>query len=465
MKKTLLVVMLSVFYGSITNAQIKVVGDEYSTTMTGSKEYYDKDVDFDKIFPKGECPGYLCPTFPYDKEAFINRLGDTLYIYSPIPEQTTIYNGWNESFVFVFNNGVRIKGVPTGYYTIEGYVFCNDNADSIAKSMGLNLKLAYNQNEYNEKTILSLKQDILRKQEKFKAEDLFDYLVFYILKSTTDSIVVFATHDLLKSNSLKFYNEATKFIGKDVVWTFIPCGYFNPPILTAPFKGEKYGGDENNIVYDALTRTMIRLVDSKYKVDDIILKNGVFYAIISGTTTGTFAMEIKCIEYAYSTQDPDITETDCWLDGPSVNENGDIPYLVLKCPGNKEKDCPDDYRGNDRFIFESGKIAIMERRGKLSKAQQEQERKNKELQQNRAKKQQEANFFSQMIAKYGEKYGHFVGKKQVAVGMTKEMCKDAWGTPINTYRTTTSYGQSEVWCYNYKTRVYFYNGKVVQIDD
>ena len=49
--------------------------------------------------------------------------------------------------------------------------------------------------------------------------------------------------------------------------------------------------------------------------------------------------------------------------------------------------------------------------------------------------------------------------------MTKEMVKDSWGRPMNTYRTTTKFGQSEVWCYNYKTRVYFYNGKVVQIDD
>ena len=107
----------------------------------------------------------------------------------------------------------------------------------------------------------------------------------------------------------------------------------------------------------------------------------------------------------------------------------------------------------------------MERRGKLSEAQQEQERKNKELQQNRAKKQQEANFSNQMITKYGEEYGSIVGKKQVSIGMTKDMVKDAWGRPMNTYRTTTKYGQSEVWCYNYKTRAYFNNGKVVQIDD
>ena len=70
-----------------------------------------------------------------------------------------------------------------------------------------------------------------------------------------------------------------------------------------------------------------------------------------------------------------------------------------------------------------------------------------------------------MIAKYGTEYGTLVGNHQIAINMTKEMCRDAWGNPMNKYRTTTSFGQSEVWCYNYKTRVYFYNGKVVQIDD
>ena len=70
-----------------------------------------------------------------------------------------------------------------------------------------------------------------------------------------------------------------------------------------------------------------------------------------------------------------------------------------------------------------------------------------------------------MVAKFGSKYGVFVAKKQIAIGMTKEMCREAWGGPVNSYRTTTSFGQSEVWCYNYKTKVYFYNGKVVQIDN
>ena len=86
-----------------------------------------------------------------------------------------------------------------------------------------------------------------------------------------------------------------------------------------------------------------------------------------------------------------------------------------------------------------------------------------EHQQRKAQEQME--FRQRMIAKYGDEKGDIIADKQIATGMTTEMVRDAWGRPLNTYRSTTKYGQSEVWCYNYKTRVYFYNGKVVRIDD
>ena len=95
--------------------------------------------------------------------------------------------------------------------------------------------------------------------------------------------------------------------------------------------------------------------------------------------------------------------------------------------------------------------------------------KQREQQKLKAKKRQEtANKIatkSAFITKYGAKFGEHVANKQAALDMTKEMVKDAWGRPMNTYRTTTKFGQSEVWCYNYKTRIYFYDGKVVMIDD
>lgn len=102
--------------------------------------------------------------------------------------------------------------------------------------------------------------------------------------------------------------------------------------------------------------------------------------------------------------------------------------------------------------------------------QKKEEQRQKEIEQANLERKRErerlANEFEQqMIAKYGVENGKLVSKHQLSIGMTQEMCMDSWGYPMNKYRTTTAGSVTEVWCYNYKTRVYFHNGKVQQIDD
>lgn len=41
--------------------------------------------------------------------------------------------------------------------------------------------------------------------------------------------------------------------------------------------------------------------------------------------------------------------------------------------------------------------------------------------------------------------------------MTMDMCRDAWGIPNDQLTTVTANGSAQVWIYNYKTRLYFYN--------
>ncbi len=70
-----------------------------------------------------------------------------------------------------------------------------------------------------------------------------------------------------------------------------------------------------------------------------------------------------------------------------------------------------------------------------------------------------------IIAKYGEKYGNMIIQHKVGIGMSKEMCKEAGWYPRETYKTTTSMGTSEVWVINYKTALYFYDGKLYMIEN
>lgn len=71
---------------------------------------------------------------------------------------------------------------------------------------------------------------------------------------------------------------------------------------------------------------------------------------------------------------------------------------------------------------------------------------------------------SQMIKKYGKYYGKIIGKNKVIIGMTKQMCEDAWGKPDTVNQTTTTYGTNEQWVYDY-SYLYFENGKLTTIQN
>lgn len=68
------------------NAQIEVVGNDYSANLTGSKSCYDRDVDFERYFPSintvspREAYGEFSPEVSKD----LNMTGDTLYLYKDI---------------------------------------------------------------------------------------------------------------------------------------------------------------------------------------------------------------------------------------------------------------------------------------------------------------------------------------------------------------------------------------------
>lgn len=95
----------------------------------------------------------------------------------------------------------------------------------------------------------------------------------------------------------------------------------------------------------------------------------------------------------------------------------------------------------------------------------EQERNQKEQKEKEEQERKRAQYKANIIAKYGEKYGNLILQHKVAIGMTKEMCRDAWWFPNDTFTTITSRGESEVWVINYKTRLYFLDGVLYMIEN
>ena len=72
---------------------------------------------------------------------------------------------------------------------------------------------------------------------------------------------------------------------------------------------------------------------------------------------------------------------------------------------------------------------------------------------------------SEMVKKYGATNGNLIAQGIVRIGMTKAMCKDAWGEPIDIHTTKGAWGVHEQWVYGDNTFLYFENGKLTSIQD
>lgn len=121
--------------------------------------------------------------------------------------------------------------------------------------------------------------------------------------------------------------------------------------------------------------------------------------------------------------------------------------------GNKEvKIAMQNNRLDDFFMLES---EFNKNKEEEIKAEQERE------------KQEELKiikFRKDCIAKWGQKIGSYVAEGKVIIGMNKEMCSAAWGSPIDKNKTIVRGLTSEQWVYGWGAYLYFENGilKVIQ---
>lgn len=480
-KSTILLAVTTLCIGYSANAQIKVVGDDYQDTLSGVKNTYAPDIDFNSLFPKvnpREYLGYLSERIPTN----CNIIGDTVFL---VKDKKLVLKYGNPSGFAVMSNGNEeqlIDVAPAGYYTVTGYVFGEENATALLANYfdekaikDYFFGIGYN---YETKEVKKLKEAIIKNQ--ISEKNLNEWIFFIKLTSVNDNgnkidfyvpstkvqSGFFNTENLMQ---VRFYQEfRNHFIGKKVARITDKKPYSRKDQRSPIFDFSSWFvfSGKNDVIKDALAEgDIVKLQDSIFTVVDVVVKeherqNKIprMYCILQGENTGKFALEISELRHDYYVP-IDIGNSffmDCF----------ELPYATY-CEYKKNKSrstdgvivCIDDLEGIKKVANDSVKIQKMNM----------QQRKNAEMKREqefqRLMAQEKAAFKQKMIALYGTKYGELVGNNQVSIGMTKEMCRDAWGSPMNNYRTTTRFGQSEVWCYNYKTRVYFYDGKVVQIDD
>lgn len=467
-----------------TEAQIKVVGDDYSNNLTGAKSYYDQDVDFEKYFPAISSKKLRKITPRLSGESGIkfiyrnlNLTGDTIYLLKDIVIESGT-DVFNPSFCIDHLGKVRSDTMFAGYYEVVGYIFCTENEDSVRASLGIafdehqytksrwssgdeevddgnsDVRREKRANQKDDYSIQKLKEEILEGYEVnvdlfvryivFRSIDTASKKMFYLGKNGRSYEVGMNDDDIIL---LRFYNEALSFVGKEVIVT--DDGHSRND-------GWRMMSKYRKTFRDPLSNMLIKIEDDVFKVKDIVMKDNNFYAILEGEKTGSFALTLSFI---LNVQD---RKEACWYyRNEAPDNNGDSQNLssvpCLFC------DKSDTYQYI--VLIKKDDVRILDQRAEMVEAQREKAWKQHEIKEKQERAKKEYEHKQQMITKYGSQFGSLVAKQQVAIGMSKEMCRDAWGKPINTYRTTTKYGQSEVWCYNYKTRIYFYNGKVVQIDN
>lgn len=70
-----------------------------------------------------------------------------------------------------------------------------------------------------------------------------------------------------------------------------------------------------------------------------------------------------------------------------------------------------------------------------------------------------------LIKKYGKNYADLIIQRRVKIGMTAEMCREAWGSPNDINRSTGPWGVHEQWCYDWGGYLYMENGKLTSIQN
>lgn len=465
------IITLLIFSGLLSmnisvNAQINVVGDDYSQTLT-AKDYYTQDISFENYFPAYS--KQIQKELSINPPANVNMLGDTIWFGTSIDVSSP---------TIVLKGERTLESIPSGYYVVSGYVLGKEETDSISNRICPQYGSWYNHIYANSMIKYIFNDDPNPSSEK--AKRIMERIIGYIKLTSIDSSdgainVYYAPNDngmggtyWKNALSLRFYNEVRNGLLNKEVLIFKSCDYCKDIEISFDSKYERIAG-KGELVENDLTGEIIKLHDTVFFVKDVIVKlektqfdNTVpaLYCVLSGENTGTFAKKVKNTYYSYSYeyQRGTYRGRDFFFDKPYVSDES------YGFSWRKISIVPTTYLKSVASIFLD---TIRKKADFDAKEKNEQERIKKEQQEKWEQEvaQEKAELRQRMISKYGGKYGEMVYKKQLSIGMTKDMCYDAWGWPMNTYSTTTSFGNSEVWCYNYKTRVYFYNGKVVQIDN
>lgn len=132
----------------------------------------------------------------------------------------------------------------------------------------------------------------------------------------------------------------------------------------------------------------------------------------------------------------------------------DIHYILEN--SHNEQIAVKDLRG---FLLKN-EVAVID----ADKRRTAQELAEKRQHEEKIREEKEKKYRIECIKKYGQHLGGLIAEGKLEIGMTKEMCKEAWGSPYDFKKVTTALGDYDLWYYSWGIRLSFANGKLARID-
>lgn len=491
--KKLYLFLSALFTVSTSNSQIKVVDDSFKTDVEAISEL-NKPIDmeeFEKMYSK-----YIPtqPTIIHESRRYgsqpcaTNPVGEKFYVYEESAKQYVRINPSDST--------ACIASMPVGYYEFIGTIFTSDQLDECRKDV-LQYKI-----DPEKKQLIIDRMSFRKKRngEEEVSDDFYtrasaDNLKRYIAglpnnwnpapridinsKGAFYSVAQFPIYickDYIgqiyyirginggcvedysyKFNSispysyygtkieplpyimLSFYEDVQKMIGQKIAivskWQ-THLDYITDYISQEPIKlNIGYMDDCFQFRY---SRPYIKLNDRimLYTCKDVVLKGKTILAIIE-YEQGNFAIPILSSDIADNWQRHDGFKCRVYHCSEELRIIPNIDNMLNEYNSQKDEE--------------------------LRLAQMEAAQREKLAMQNEAKLKQQR--LEKLTAKYGAETAALIAEGRVAIGMTQEMCREAWGHPNDTRNTTTANMKTSVWLYGYKTYLYFDNGKLSLIQN
>lgn len=277
--------------------------------------------------------------------------------------------------------------------------------------------------------------------------------------------------------SAVYYAGSTAF-GNSSHWNFFPLRYYN--FLCSELKGQDvympYDNPKSSGVYcapyrqavelhDALTGKTLLQRDTLFRCVDMVLNEVPYtglvpFCVLEGEHTGKVSLAVYHLvetdrqDYRLYYHNTPSGELSIWKSSPKQKDDGQLlrdRHFATSKNG--------DHQG--QWLIKASdlqEIVADTKRHNANAAEQEEALRQRQRALQAQRKQD-------LCSRYGKEFGELITAHKVALGMTPEMCREAWGIPSKISNMVDATGTYTMWRYNLNTYVYFLDGKVVRIQN